>query len=147
VDVADAGYGAHRPLRAENDPALIDQRLIQPAAEHLHRQQPARRHAANHAAEFVHVGVDHHAGTVAALRGDDRAEAVEGHRRRERLHQIDQHLPDRFLESRRAGGVGELLQQRHRAILGARSRGNRADNKRQNGHERPFHAGKHTRAS
>jgi hypothetical protein len=93
------------------------------------------------------VGVHHHAGTVAALGGDDRAETVEGHRRRERLHQIDHHLPDRFLESWRSGRVGELLQQRNRAILGSSGHGNRSDNKRQNGHESSFHAGKHTRAS
>ena len=77
MDVADAGDGVHRPFDADDDPALIDQRLIQPSAEHLHRQQPARRDAADHAAEFVHVRVDHDARALRALCGDDGAEPVE----------------------------------------------------------------------
>ena len=61
VDVANAGDGVDRALAAEDDPALIDQRLVEPAAEHLHGQKAVGRDAPDHAAELVHVGVDHDA--------------------------------------------------------------------------------------
>ncbi len=46
---------------AEDDPALVGERLIEPAAEHLHGELAVGSDAANHAAELVHVGVDHDA--------------------------------------------------------------------------------------
>ena len=132
VDVADAGDGAHGALRADDDPALIDERLVQPPAQHLHRQKPARRDAAHHAAELVHVRVDHHARTLRALRRDDRPQAVERQRARERLHRVDHDLADRLFESGRAGRVRNLLQQRDDAVLGPCGR-NRARKRRQSG--------------
>jgi hypothetical protein len=112
-----AGDRLDRALGADDRPPLIDQRLIQPPAQHLHRQQAFWRDPTDHAAEFVHVGVHHDARPGGALRRDDRAEAVEGDRRRERPHLIDHHLADWLLESRRARRVCEQPQQFHGPVL------------------------------
>ena len=48
---------------------------------------------------------------------------------------------------RRPGGVGELLQQRDRAVLCANGNRDGTDAKRQHGQTGALHAGKHTRAS
>jgi hypothetical protein len=117
----------HRAFRADDNPPLIDQRLIQPAAEHLHRQQTARRDPAHHAAELVHVRVDHDAWALDALGRDDRAHAVEGDRGGIRLHLIDHHLADRFLEAGRPWRVGELAQQLDGAILCRERRGGESE--------------------
>jgi len=79
VSVADAGHREHRPLGADDDPALVHQRLVEPSAQHLHGQQAARRDAPDHAAEFVHVRVHHDARPCGALRSDDGSKAVEPH--------------------------------------------------------------------
>jgi len=138
VHVADAGDRTHRPLRPDDDPALIDQRLIQPAAEHLHRQQAAWRDTADHAAELVHVRVDHDPRALAALRRDDRSHPVVGDRRGERLHLIDHHFADRFFEAGRTRRVGELTQQLDGAILRRERRG-RESQQRNNEHVRVCH--------
>ncbi len=61
MDVANARDGMHRTPRAENDPALIDQRLIKPAAKHLHGEEAVRSNATHHAAKLVHMRVHHDA--------------------------------------------------------------------------------------
>ncbi len=61
VDVADAGDRTHRSLGADDDPTLVDQRLVEPAAQHLHGQVAVRGNAADDAAELVHVRVHHDA--------------------------------------------------------------------------------------
>ena len=70
VYVPDACDGEHRPLRTDNHPTLIDQCLIEPAAEHLHTQVSVRRNAADHSSEFIHVRINHHARAGRALNGD-----------------------------------------------------------------------------
>jgi hypothetical protein len=62
VDVADAGDGVHRAFAAEDDPALVGEGLVEPAAEHLHGELAVGADATDHAAQLVHVGVDHDAG-------------------------------------------------------------------------------------
>ena len=71
VDIANTSHRANWPLRPDNDPALIHQRLIEPAAQHLHRQQTLRRDAADHPAQLVHVRIHHDAWPLGALFGDD----------------------------------------------------------------------------
>ena len=144
VHIADAGHCAHRALRSDDQPALIDQRLIQPPSQHLHRQQPARRDTADHAAELVHVGVHHDAWTLRALAGDDRAETVKGDRRGQRFHRVDDDFADRLFESWRPGRVGELLEQRHGAVLPGSRQRQRDGDYGERRYEGVQHGGKHT---
>ena len=116
VDVADAGDGVDRALGAEDDPALVDERLIEPAAEHLHGEQAVGGDAADHAAELVHVGVDHDAGAGGSLLRDDGAHAVVLDRGGEGLHLGDHDGADGILGAGRAGGVGEALEQGEGAV-------------------------------
>ena len=81
------------------------------------REEAVRRDAADHAAEFVHVRVDHDARAGRALRRDNRAHAVEGDRRGERLHLFHQQLAYRLLEAGRSGRIRQALQQVGYAIL------------------------------
>jgi len=110
VNVANAGDGANRPLGADDDPALIHQRLVKPAPEHLHGQQAMRRDAANHATQFVHVGVHHDARTFGTLRGDEGAEAIVPDPAGVRFDGIHHQLADGFFKSGRTGGIGQLAQ-------------------------------------
>jgi hypothetical protein len=132
MDVADAGDRAHRPLAPEDDPALIEERLVQPAAQHLHGEPAFRRHPAHYAAQLVHVRVDHHPRSGRALLRDHRTEAVEGELVARRAHALDHDFAHRLLEAGRAVGVGELLQQRHRLVGRSGQKG-----KRQEEHPQP----------
>ena len=76
MDVADTRDGVYRAFAAEDDPALVDERLVEPAAEHLHGELAIRADAAHDAAELVHVRVDHDARAGGPDLRNDRAHAV-----------------------------------------------------------------------
>ena len=119
VDVADAGDGVDRAFGAEDDPALVDEGLIEPAAEHLHGEEAVGGDAADHAAELVHVGVDHDPRAAGSLLRDDGADAVEAEGRgRELLHLGGHDGADGLLGPGRSGGVGEALEELGGAVEG-----------------------------
>jgi len=112
VNVSDAGDGFYGTFAAEDDPPLVDEGLVEPAAEHLHGELAVGRDAADHAAELVHVGVDHNPGAGGAELCDDAPHAVVAQRcDGQRLHRGDHDGAHRILVPRRAGGVGEPLQE------------------------------------
>ena len=71
VRVPNVGDGGDRPFGAENHPALVGERCIQPISEHLHGDKAVGTDVANHAAEFVHVGIEHDARARVSLLRDD----------------------------------------------------------------------------
>ncbi len=76
VNIANAGDGTDRSLGTDDGPALIDQRLIKPATQHLHGEIAFIGDATNHPAQFVHVRVHHDARAAGALHSNYRAQAV-----------------------------------------------------------------------
>ena len=117
VSVANSGDGVDRAFGADDDPALVDKSLIEPAAEHLHGQEAARANASNHSAELVHMGIDHDARAVGSLSGEDGAHAVIADGRNVGLHGIDHDFSNGLLEAGRAGSVGERAQKLQRPVL------------------------------
>lgn len=111
MHVADAGNGADRPLAPDDHPALVGQRLVEPAAQHLHRQEPGRRHAPDDAAQLVHVRIEHDSRPAAPVRGDDGAEPVIGDAVAERFHFAHHNAAHLLLEPRRPRRVGESAEQ------------------------------------
>ncbi len=112
MDVADASDSFDWTLAAEDDPALVNKGLVEPAAEHLHGELAVGGDAADHAAKLVHMGVDHDAGAGGAELGDHGAHAViaEGDRG-EGLHLGDDERADGIFIAWRTRGVGETLKE------------------------------------
>ncbi len=132
MDVTDTGDGVHGSFAAENDPALVDERLVEPSAQHLHGEKTAGSDAPDHPPKLVHVGVDHDARTgLAALGGllrDDRAEAVV----MDRLGGVGLHLrnhdgADRLLKAGWSRRICEALQHLLGAIWGLLRAGRNKD--------------------
>ena len=107
MNVANPGNGADGAFRSDDDPALIDERLVEPATEHLHCEKAVRRNATDHSAKLVHVGVDHDARSGCTLRRDDGAEPVEADGGSEGLDGIDHDFADRLFKAGGSGCVGE----------------------------------------
>ena len=112
VDVTDTGDGFDRTFAAENNPALVDKGLVEPAAEHLHGELAVGGDAADHATELIHVGVDHDAGAGGAKLRDDGAHAVVAEGRGGKWgHLRDHELANGIFGPGRSRGVGELLKE------------------------------------
>ena len=71
--VPNIGDGGDRPFRANDHPTLVRQSRLKPVAEHLHGDKTVRPYAAHHAAEFVHVRIEHNARAGVSLLRDDRS--------------------------------------------------------------------------
>ena len=107
MNVAYAGNGMYGPLRSQNDPTLVDQRLIQPTAQHLHGEKAVRGHAPDHAAQLIHMGIHHDSRPLRSLRGDNGAHAIKTQARRIGLHDVNHDLTDRFFKTRRPRSKAE----------------------------------------
>jgi hypothetical protein len=118
VGIPDVGYGQHRTFRSENHPALVWQRCGQPVAQHLHGDESIRPDAPHHAAEFVHVGVQHDVRTGSSLLRDHRPEAIVRNLVGEGLHLFGHDFAYRFFEARRPRRFSQQLEQLHYPILG-----------------------------
>jgi len=116
VRVPDVGDGGHRSLGAHDHPALVGQRSVKPIAEHLHGDKSVGTDAANHAPDFVHVGIKHDSRARVSLLRDDGAQTVVTYLVGERAHAIGHDFAHRFFISRRAGDFGEFFQELHNAV-------------------------------
>ena len=74
--------------------------------------------AANQAAKFVHVGVDHDARAGGALCGDDGAEAVVGEVIGEGRHALNHDFANRFFIAGRAGRFRKCSKEFGGGVLG-----------------------------
>ena len=119
VSVADDGRGVDGPFGAEDDPTLAHESFIEEVAEGLDGEETIGCDAADEPAEFVHVGVDHDAGAVRALRGDDGTEAVVGDVVGEGRHVLDHDFTDGLFVAGGAGSFGKFFEELRSGILGA----------------------------
>src|SRR6267142_6968148 len=116
VRIPDVGNRWDRPLRAKDDPALIGKGRAEPVAKHLHGNETVGTNAPHHAAEFVHVRVEHDARTGSALLGNDGAEAVVGDFVGEGAHALGHNFADGLLIARGAWRLGKFLEQLYQRI-------------------------------
>ena len=113
------------PLGAQNDPALIDKRLIEPAPKHLHGQRAVGGDAAHHSTKLIHVRVDHDARSAVSSLGNDGAHTVIPEAARQGLHNVNHDGAHRLFGPRRPGGVGKLFKKGDGWIRGALREGKR----------------------
>ena len=127
----ESGDTADHAVARAYEIALVDQRLIEDAAQGLKLDESAGRDVLDNHADLVEVGRDHDSRAVVSEAGDERAEAIGLDLVGQRLELTPNDLPHRALESAGAVGVGQLLEQALNAVeavlLGAAGQGQRRD--------------------